>query len=317
MAETYVVAWWNTENLFDTENADRPEKLKTMLASELKGWNDDVLQKKISQLATAVSKMNNGKGPDLLGVCEVENKHVVDLLSAEISRQTNRAYAVVHHDTSDERGIDVAFIFDGKRLEAGETLSHVILKRTATRDLYQVNFKLLPSKQDLVVVGNHWPARTAGVLESEPYRMIAGETLSYWVEQIQEEKGEDVALLAMGDFNDEPHCRAVTDYARAIRVRDKAAKKGSWLYNLMWPLMAKGVGSYYYDGVPNLLDQFMVSRGLLGDVVSIDAESVRIITEGLGKPNATEQPRPFGRGKSLDVDGHSDHFPISVKLTMR
>ena len=68
----YYFAWWNLENLFDLEDsADRPEWLQRQLNSELAGWDEDVLNSKLEQLAQIIKRMNDGKGPDLLGVCEV------------------------------------------------------------------------------------------------------------------------------------------------------------------------------------------------------------------------------------------------------
>ncbi|GAG02021.1 unnamed protein product, partial [marine sediment metagenome] len=78
--DQHFIAWWNLENLFDVEGTpplDRPEWLASALASELRGWTAEVLAKKIAQLAWVIKQMNAGAGPDLLGVCEVENKNVL------------------------------------------------------------------------------------------------------------------------------------------------------------------------------------------------------------------------------------------------
>ena len=108
----YFIAWWNLENLFDVANStDRPEWLQKRLKRELAGWNNTVLNNKLKQLASIISQMNNNKGPDLLGVCEVENSTVLEKLVAELAF-TGRNYAMVHSDTRDARGIDVAFIYD-------------------------------------------------------------------------------------------------------------------------------------------------------------------------------------------------------------
>jgi hypothetical protein len=39
----------------------------------LKGWTAAVLDKKLQQLAAIIQQFNQGRGPDILGVCEVEN----------------------------------------------------------------------------------------------------------------------------------------------------------------------------------------------------------------------------------------------------
>jgi len=71
------------------------------------------------------------------------------------------------------------------------------------------------------LIGNHWPARSAGQYLSEPYRMIAGETLSYYLDRIQDIRGEDTPIIVMGDFNDTPYDRSLTEYALSTVSKKK------------------------------------------------------------------------------------------------
>lgn len=122
----------------------------------------------------------------------------------------------------------------------------------------------------------------------------------------------------MGDFNDEPFNRSISEYALSI---SDAARVGSprsknpYLLNLMWPIVASGQGTYYYDGW-NTLDQIMVSRGLVtgkgGWKVSGDAKigATDIMATGINGI-----PKRFGiRPKERNLTGFSDHFPVSVVL---
>ena len=109
----YYVAWWNLENLFDTENASRSDKLKRSIKRELKGWNKKILNKKLSQLSKIITLMNDGKGPDILGVCEIENKNVIKQLIKKLDLPS-RSYKIAHDNSNDGRGIDVAFVYDSK-----------------------------------------------------------------------------------------------------------------------------------------------------------------------------------------------------------
>lgn len=313
----YFVAWWNVENLFDVEDSpNRPAWLKKYLKGELKAWDQAVLDRKISQLAKIVKKMNQGRGPDVLGVCEVENENVLKQLVAKLA-PLDRNYAVAHHDTSDMRGIDVGFLYDADKFAFEEMFSHVIMKRAPTRELFQVNLKPKPGGRDFILVGNHWPSRMRGELPSEPYRIMAGETLSYWLSRIQEEKGRDAQVIVMGDFNDEPHDRSLTEYLLGTQTASKVkAARNPMLWNLMWPLMGQGLGTHYFDGFPNMLDQFLVSRGFLnGNGGKVKQGSVRIERyAGMADPK-TNAPRRFSRPsekKTYDPDGFSDHFPISM-----
>jgi len=146
------------------------------------GWTPALRDQKIAQLASVIAQMNGGRGPDLLGVCEVENDFVMNGLVAAIGQMLPaRSYQVVHADTQDQRGIDLAFIYESTLFDApaGERFQHVVMRRTATREIFQVNF-LTHRGRTWTVFGNHWPSRRGGVTESSGYRMIAGETLAYF-----------------------------------------------------------------------------------------------------------------------------------------
>src|SRR5215211_5507233 len=113
MATPHHIAWWNLENLFDEEGAvalgRRTDKVQRVIGKDIKGWTPTLRDKKISQLASVIAQMNAGTSPGLLGVCEVENRFVVDKWVAKVNTllAAPRSYQVVHADTSDARGIDV------------------------------------------------------------------------------------------------------------------------------------------------------------------------------------------------------------------
>jgi hypothetical protein len=108
--------------------------------------------------------MNGGAGPDLLGICEVENQFVVNRLAARLTRHIPaRRYQVVHADTRDGRGIDVGFLCDPRffTAPADERFQHVVMRRTATREIFQVNFHTHRGRT-WTILGNHWPSRSGG-----------------------------------------------------------------------------------------------------------------------------------------------------------
>lgn len=327
MADLYF-AWWNVENLFDEENSPtRIDWLKRKLAGELAGWTPAVLDTKLGQLSQVIRAMNSGQGPDLLGLCEVENEAVLAKLAARIAADGGRGYAMAHRDSPDQRGIDIAFLYDPQLFDHAEIFTHFVVRRTGTRDLLQVNFTHRPSSTPFAVIGNHWPSRSGGQYESEPYRMTAGETLGYWHGRIREERGEDFPVLAMGDFNDEPIDRSLREYALAINARlrvENAERPTFW--NLAAALEAAGLGTYYFNNDPNLLDQMLVNRSIIKG-----AAGVTLAFDAAGQPRfAIERfpamvktgiygvPRPFGRPseKGFDPTGFSDHYPVSVVLTL-
>lgn len=313
----YYIAFWNVENLFDiVDSPRRTDKLQRTLAGELAGWTTNVLNRKVHQLASIIQQMNQGLGPDILGVCEVENDYVLNLLLNRINIP-GRNYNIEHHDMSDKRGIDVAFIYDQNHFTVIDQFSHFIVKRVATRELFQVNFRT-SNNNVLVVIGNHWPSRMGGQYESEPYRIIAGETLAYFHQRIRENHGNNVAIMAMGDFNDEPFNRSIMKYALGEKIRAKVTRARSPKFlNLMWPLLGSGLGTHYYNNNPNILDQFLVSKGLLtgNSNISVNQTSMEIVRFPV-MINTGTYPTPirYGRGNTLNREGFSDHFPIAVQL---
>jgi hypothetical protein len=118
------------------------------IKNDIAGWTPQVRDRKIEQLVSVIATMDTGLGHDLLGVCEVENRFVVDRLVDKVNAAlpAPRTYSVVHADTDDARGIDVAFIYDNTLFQVPAppeelVFFHVVMRRHATRGIVQVNFK--------------------------------------------------------------------------------------------------------------------------------------------------------------------------------
>ncbi|MFW9799725.1 MAG: hypothetical protein ACFFD9_04770, partial [Candidatus Thorarchaeota archaeon] len=272
-----------------------------------------------------------------IGVCEVEKKELLEQLIAKIDAKVvqrdskpKRKYAIAYFEGPDLRGIDVAFIYDENEFvpykvdvegKKDYIFSHEVVKRSPTRDILQVNLatKQKPDKP-IIFIGNHWYARTAGVYKSEPYRIIAAETLSYWCSRINElhADGGWAATVVMGDFNGLPWERALSEYALSttVKSRVKNAREKPYLLNLMWPNVGSD-GTYYYRDEPFMLDQFLVSKGMFPgeSTFTYDSQSVKIIKEDT--KNNDGQPRRHGlpAKSNHDKDGFSDHFPISMIIS--
>jgi hypothetical protein len=319
MPTQYQIFFWNLENLFDIENSPRrSEKLQRAIGKDLQGWSQELLDNKVGRLASIIRRMNNDRGPDILGACEIENKFVLDLLVQALA-PLGRNYAVAHHDMSDQRGIDIGFIYDAALFTAEDIFSHVVMRRTATRDILQVNFRTRGGHL-FVIVGNHWPSRSGGQLESACYRAIAGETLAYFHQRILEVNGAETPVLAMGDFNDEPFDPSLVDYALSTRSATKVINADTpRFFNCMWPVLGQGLGSLYFNNFPNVLDQFLGNKNLLKTTspLKILPETVQVIRfpemVGTGKYS---QPLPFGgMGKPVNQNGFSDHSPIGITVS--
>jgi hypothetical protein len=312
------VAWWNLENLFDHQNAARDPELARTLKSELKGWTAAVRDRKLDQLASIIRLMFDGAGPDLLGVCEVESEAVAKLLAGRLNLP-GRQYTVLEDESGDARGIDVSFLVDTNALQPSDQEHQVVIKRAATRNIFWATMTVKATGARFVAVANHWPSRSAGQYESEPFRMLTGETLSYVLDNLLHDDAT-LPVLMMGDFNDEPFNRALQEYLRGTRDRGRVARARSpVVLNLMWPLLSEDPpGTFRFGTDWNMLDQFLVTKGLLRtqsrvrvalDTVAVFRPAVMRGTGGAAKP--------FGRPskpRSFDRDGYSDHYPITVQL---
>jgi predicted extracellular nuclease len=338
MAE-HLIAFWNIENLFAPENfPGREPWIARRMADDLKGWSDALFQRKMSQLAGIIVQMKGGMGPDLLGVCEVENRFCLDALAAALNqRLPARRYDVVHADsTKDQRGIDTAFIYDAKTLtpDPATIFSHFVMRRTGTRDITQVTFTTTAGNE-FVALCNHWPSRSGGHhTESQGYRMTAGETLSYWHERIREVRGESIPVIALGDLNDDPGDPSVSIHAQASRERDDIENaKSARFYNLSWDILRQDVmtnaarkrtlyGTLYFQGNANLFDQILVSRALLLKTAPLRIKDGSMRIEAypeMVSNSKNDGPIRFGLPKgdaarNINEDGFSDHFPVSFVL---
>lgn len=335
----HFVAFWNLENLFAPEGfANREPWIAEQMKNDLKGWTQELFDTKIDQLASIIRQMNGNKGPDILGVCEVENAFVLEQLTERLNSQiNNRSYEVAHVDsTKDRRGIDTAFVFDRSQYKVDPNLifSHFVMRRTGTRDITQVTFKT-QRENELIALCNHWPSRSGGTYESRGYRMTAGETLSYWLQRIWEEKGNNIPIIAMGDFNDDPFDESLQVHARATRERGdvERSQTAGRFYNLTWRYLEQQGqdhngnpkllhGTLYFKGNGNVFDQLLVSRGLLiqESPINVMEETARIeIFPEMVDHRVSNGPIRFGlpkgnAAKNVNTSGFSDHFPVSVVL---
>lgn len=335
----HFVAFWNMENLFAPEGfPDREPWIAQQMASDLNGWTQALFDTKIEQLVSIIRQMNGAQGPDILGVCEVENAFVLQQLTARLNGQiNNRNYAVAHVDsTQDRRGIDTAFVFDGSKYAVDPTaiFSHFVMRRTGTRDITQVTFTT-QAGNDLIAMCNHWPSRSGGTYESRGYRMTAGETLSYWHQRIWEERGNDIPIIALGDFNDDPFDESLQIHARATRERGdvERAQTAVRFYNLTWRYLEQLAqdqngnpkllhGTLYFNGNGNVFDQLLVSKGLLiqNSPIKVIEDTARIeVFPEMVDHRVAQGPIRFGLpkgnvAKNVNTSGFSDHFPVSVVL---
>ncbi|WP_375238073.1 endonuclease, partial [Aurantibacter sp.] len=209
----HCFAFYNIENLFDIYNEEHRHDGDFTETSE-KRWTLKRYKNKINKISFAISKIGLKETkmyPALIGLAEVENEAVLkDLIKHENLKDCN--YSFVHYNSKDERGIDVAFIYDTKRFSVLNSKVHSILLHDEdgdvdyTRDVLHIYGTFLGEKIDVIV--NHWPSRRDGNNETSKKRMIASNKVAEVITGIRL-KNNDAKIVVMGDFNDDPSSESI------------------------------------------------------------------------------------------------------------
>lgn len=345
------LTWWNLQNFFDTD--DDPISADFDYTPE-NGWTPERFQQKLASLAAALNATHAGEGPHLLAVAEIEKDALLAQLVNAMGRPNLRV-AVDPAGTQDLRGIDVAVAYDQTLFEIVSQRSHVVHFRYRTRDIFELVLRFKPTGELLTLLPSHWPSRSQGRYETEPLRIAVAENIAYLVDghlKVTPAEYEalraagDIApvrarwehkLLVVGDFNDEPFDRSVTEHLKASKdfdlvtgvrnnldrfARETADYRGqeAILFNATARLAGEPTaGSYYLAGNEGgnttnpyqLLDQLVVSRGLAaGPGLRLDRDSVGYFSDKL-VATPTLRPRAFDRKTGK---GTSDHLPLTARL---
>ena len=316
----FNVAFYNVENLFDTLDLAETADDEFTPESE-KHWNTERYNMKLDHVSEVLSKINGKAGtyPDLIGLCEVENRTVVEDLMAH-GNFGGTSFGIVHAESPDGRGIDAALVYQTDRFEVLTENFYEILvpdaERPNTRLLLYVKGKVNATGEELHVFVNHWPSRHGGQEASEPKRLTVATKARAIIDSIQNAQS-DAKIILVGDFNDYPNNKSVKDVLRASTSPSGAGD----LYNLSGDLVAEGVGTYNYKGDWGILDQAIVSQALknANSGLQCSPAGCQIYREDYilyhdQKYDDWKPSRTYG-GPNY-YGGYSDHLPILVRLSV-
>ena len=318
--DTLFVAFWNQENFFDA--IDDPDKNdEEFLPTGDKEWTNERLDVKENHHARIIRSMNNGKGPDLLGVCEVEHESVLDSMISKYLSDIN--YKVAYLESPDNRGIDNGLIYNADKFKVISVSGDTVHLSDGYPTRLILGVKLLTNNNDtLIVYVNHWPSRRGGEEKSEPNRVSAAETLRSSVQK-DFMKNPNSKIIIIGDFNDEPGNNSILKtlmahpvYCDSIPQGDEISSSAQ-LFNLSYKAYKDGLGSYKYRDDWNLLDQVIVSGDLLtGDKFHYLCNSYEVYKPyAMVTHSGTYEGAPFPTyGGRRYLGGYSDHFPVFAKF---
>lgn len=308
-SELLTISFWNVENLFDL--VDNPEKNDEEFAlNGRKSMTQEILDLKLEHMSEVLTDLN----ADVLGLCEVENLAVLQFLN---EHYTERNYDIVHYESPDSRGIDVALLCDSNRLQILDSKPIPIAfdDGRPTRDILYVRAE--SSGVDLHLFVNHWPSNYIGTELAIPRRIKVAKVLRQEIDNIL--MADPLAeILLMGDFNENPSDTAVQEVLNATLEQDHLSADSFNLWNAMGKFVGvERGGTYVYRGQDSILDHIIISSGLLNKSGLVYVDESVIINDA---PKYRQQegdyegyPFRFWAGDNL-LGGYSDHLAVSIKL---
>lgn len=310
------VAFYNLENLFDTINANGSYDLEYS-PEGAKKWDGRKYWAKINNMSYAISQLTSAhtpNGPAIIGVSEIENESVLrDLVKADAIKKWH--LQVIHHDSPDRRGVDVAMLYNPRYFRMLNVTNHRLkiegYETFRTRDQMCVTGILLGDTVSVIV--NHWPSRMGGQGQSA-YLRDAAAALSKQIADSVWAVNPHQSVIVMGDLNDDPFDNSCANVLGATKKKEDAEMHG--FYNPFWRMIDKGIGSLGYKGSWNLFDQIIVSGDLVKEGNGLKywnclVHNLDFLTGKEG--NRQGYPlRTFASGVYLN--GYSDHYPTQVFL---
>ncbi|MFK8038681.1 MAG: endonuclease/exonuclease/phosphatase family protein [Crocinitomicaceae bacterium] len=308
------IMFYNVENLFHPEN-DSLKSDDDFTKDGPRHWNYTKYQKKINQIAQNVIAIGEWEPPAVIGLCEVENLQCLKDLIFNSPLSTFN-YQIVHQESGDKRGIDVAFLVRSEFFQIIEYKAFVLdfpNSSSATRDILYM--KGLTGQDTLHCLVNHWPSRYGGELATKPKRNFAASILRSKFDSIQNIT-PSAKIIAMGDFNDYPTDESMKDILSAKKDTNNITLTD--LINLTWQY-EKTTGTNKYQHEWHILDQFIINQTLLESNESLYTsfhlshifKASWLFTDeadGFGK-------KPFRTYNGFKyIGGYSDHLPIYTDI---
>ncbi|MBT4413692.1 MAG: endonuclease/exonuclease/phosphatase family protein [Polaribacter sp.] len=316
-----TIAFYNLENLFDTIN-DTSINDEASPMMELKSNRSKVYWDKIDKLASTIAQIGLDKAntsPAIIGVSEVENLGVIEDLVKNKHLVKNN-YGIIHYDSPDKRGIDVALLYQKKYFKP-------IYHEAFNPNIYKNNFKVYTRDQLLVsgylddelihVIVNHWPSRSGGEAKSRPLREKAAYQNTKIIDQIRK-NDPNAKILILGDFNDDPINSSFKNILKTKRKKKNVGKND--IYNPYEDLYMRGFNTLAYRDNLNLFDMILISSPLLDRGVKDFSNykmfqamifNKRFLSDKKGKFKGYPF-RSFSNGGY--TGGYSDHYPVYMYL---
>jgi len=315
--EEYTFMFYNTENMFDYSNDS--VKLDDEFTPEgTRRWTNSRLYGKANRIAKVIIAAGKWNAPALVGLCEIEDREVLERLVGQTSLAKYR-YKIIHKDSPDERGIDVALIyrpelfkpFDYKAITLIDP-GHPTFK---TRDILQIS-GVLNNWDTIHLFVNHWPSRFGGIMETVGFRNLAAEVLKKSIQEIFAIYPK-AKIICMGDFNDSPEDESLSRTLNAVKENNAALQGEMVNLSANWITLPVQTLKNWYTW--QVFDQWIVSDYMIENKVGMNLIAAEIfaptfLLETDTKYGGVKPKRTYIGFKYQE--GFSDHLPILLKFRM-
>jgi len=298
--KTRTVAFYNVENLFDTIDGSNDD------AEFLPNAKSEWITKRYNEKLTHIRQVLNDLGkPMIAGFSEIENANVVrDVIK---NQKNYKKYGVVHYDSKDARGIDVAMIYDSSKLKLQQSgfIRFVLPGETepTSRDIVWAKYTI--KKETLFVLVNHWPSRRGGAETSDAKRMKAAESAKSFIDSVLT-TDKNAKIIFLGDLNDYPSNAGPQLIAKSLQpmIVKESGKFG---------------GTYNYKNEWEIIDHILVSEGLKNSTSKLklvpNSGKIHAFPYLLEEYKGNIVPfRTYAGTKYLG--GYSDHLPVSIEISI-
>ena len=289
--DSLLVMFWNVENFFDWIDQGTGESDKEFSSYGERYWTKSRFYAKCDYFAKSVMWIGDryGSMPEVIGLAEIENRGVLTkLLNNTLLRKYD--YAVIHKESGDRRGIDVALLYRRTSVKFQSASFHTPVyngEKLSTRDILHADM-LLSDGRNMHFIVNHHPSKYGGKSQSDGKRKAAVSTLKEICDSIGNQE-----IVVMGDFNDTPD-------GEQFKIMDEI------LINKGIPLLESHQGTIRYKGKWDLIDFFLTSK----NVFSSEMQVVKIpFLTVYDKRYPGEKPLRTYSGPRY-IGGVSDHCPV-------
>lgn len=310
-SHTEKIMFYNVENFFDTYDDSLTDD-NDFLPEGLMRWNLTRYNKKVNSIFKTIIAAGEWDPPAIVAFCEVENRKVLEdlIFGTNLSKYN---YGIIHQESPDRRGIDVCLIY---RKNSVEVLSYTylipdVLKNQNFNSRSVLYAKLYSGSDTIHLFVNHWPSRRGGVLAGEYTRQLIASMLKGKVDSLLVRSKNTTKIIMLGDFNCTPDDQDIQTLVNSDS-----------LTNLSELIKDKAFGTYRYMGRWEMIDQVLVSKGMLNSNNGIYTKSdlLRVFHPDFLLKTDTKYPgkSPYSTYSGYKYQGgYSDHLPVILELKFK